>query len=241
MIRSAIAAAAVLLVGGVGIWLYAQHWHPSEHSYPFQGIDVSRHQGTIDWQELPRQGVDFAYIKASEGGDFHDTQFKINWRAAGAAGIGRGAYHFFTLCRSGAEQAANFLAAVPSDPGALPPAVDLEFGGNCSARPARETLLRELTTFLRLIEARSGKPALLYLTAEFDDAYQLSQAIDRPLWLRRIYLEPDFAGRPWTLWQASNMRRLSGIDGRVDWNAARLDLARIGPAFGAQGRAEKPR
>jgi lysozyme len=123
----------------------------------------------------------------------------------------------------------------------LPPAVDLEFGGNCSARPTRGTLLRELATFLRLVEARSGKPALLYLTAEFDDAYHVSQAIDRPLWLRRIYLEPDFGGRPWTLWQASNMRRLRGIDGRVDWNAARLDLARIAPAFGSQGRAEKPR
>ena len=142
MIRSAIATVAVLLVGGAAIWLYAQHWHPSEHSYPFQGIDVSRHQGTIDWQDLPRQGVDFAYIKASEGGDFRDTRFKTNWRAAGGAGIGRGAYHFFTLCRSGADQAANFLAAVPSDSGALPPAVDLEFGGNCSARPTRGTLLQ---------------------------------------------------------------------------------------------------
>lgn len=241
MIRSAIAAAATLLVGGVGMWLYAQHWHPSERAYPFQGIDVSRYQGSIDWRGLTHQGVDFAYIKATEGGDLRDSQFASNWRSAGAVGIARGAYHFFTLCRSGADQAANFLAAVPGDRDALPPAVDLEFGGNCSYRPPREQLLRELGTFLQRIEARSGKPALLYLTSEFDDAYRISEVIDRPLWLRSLYFEPQFGARHWTLWQASNLRQLRGIEGRVDWNAARLDLARIAPAFGNQGRAENPR
>ena len=82
---------------GLALWLYALHWHPSDAAWPGQGIDVSHHQGPIDWTALPVQGVDFAYIKATEGGDHRDTRFAENWRASRAAGVRRGAYHFFTL------------------------------------------------------------------------------------------------------------------------------------------------
>jgi lysozyme len=206
------------------VTLFAARWTPPRTSYPVQGIDVSGHQGEIEWPKLKSQGVDFAYIKATEGADFHDKAFARNWLGAKRAGIRRGAYHFFTLCRSGAEQAANFLAAMPQEADALPPAVDLEFLGNCRStkRMEPEVFRRELRSFLQLVERRTGMPTLLYLTAEFDEAYGVSAAFDRPLWLRRIILEPHFGARPWTMWQASNFRRLDGIKGRVDWNVARL-------------------
>jgi len=214
--------ALLLLV--LGVFLWAPRWTPSRASFPQQGIDVSSHQGQIDWAKLRDQGVEFAYIKASEGGDFRDQAFPRNWNAAGRAEIRRGAYHFFTLCRPGADQAANLLAAMPPDADALPPAVDLEFLGNCrtASRMTPIDLRRELKAFLDLVEKRTGQPTLLYLTQEFDDAYQVSANFDRPLWLRRIVLEPKFGSRPWTLWQASNFRRRDGINGRVDWNVARL-------------------
>ncbi|HXC73942.1 MAG TPA: GH25 family lysozyme [Sphingomicrobium sp.] len=213
----------LLLLVGAAFW-WAPRWTPSRSAHPVQGIDVSSHQGAIDWARLRAQRVDFAYIKASEGGDFRDRAFARNWDAAGRAGIRRGAYHFFTLCRPGADQAANFLAVVPPDATALPPAVDLEFLGNCTKanRMTPADLRRELSVFLQTVEARTGQPTLLYLTREFDDAYRVSVIFDRPLWLRRIILEPRFGARRWTLWQASNFRRLDGIDGRVDWNVARL-------------------
>src|SRR4051794_5467055 len=78
-------------------WTLAAAWHPSDSLYPLQGIDISHHQGAIDWARLPGQGVDFAYIKASEGGDHRDPAFAANWAGARKAGIRRGAYHFFTL------------------------------------------------------------------------------------------------------------------------------------------------
>jgi len=204
-----------------GLWLFASRWHPSDSEFPVQGIDVSHHQGRIDWSLLKSQGVDFAYIKASEGGDYRDPMFAANLKGAGESKIARGAYHFFTLCRSGADQAANFAKAVPGDPALLPLAVDLEFGGNCAARPSRAALLREIAAFLRAAEAHSGKPALLYLTAEFDAFYRVSEAFDRPLWVRSLVRRPAYGARPWRIWQASNFRRLRGIEGRVDWNAAR--------------------
>lgn len=198
----------------------AGRWHPSDATYPHQGIDVSNHQGVIDWKALPGQGVDFAYIKATEGGDFTDKAFMRNWQGAAAAGIERGAYHFFTLCRPGAEQAAHFIASVPVDARALPPAVDLEYLGNCGGRPKVADLHKELGDFLAAVEAHYGKRAVLYLTEEFDRAYRITSTYDRPLWLRSIVLEPDFGGQKWRIWQASNFRRLRGIAGRVDWNVA---------------------
>ena len=195
--------------------------HHSERRYPYRGIDVSHHQGRIAWVKLPRQGVDFAYIKATEGADHVDRRFSINWREAHAAGIRRGAYHFFTLCRSGRDQAAHFLRHVPAERAALPPAVDLEFPGNCRGRPSRAKFQRELSAFLRIVEVRYGKHAILYLTRKFDRHYRVSTTFSRHLWLRSLGAEPRFGARRWTIWQSSSSRSLKGVLGHVDWNVAR--------------------
>ena len=193
-------------------------WHPSRANFPVQGIDVSHHQGAIVWKSVAAEGADFAYIKASEGANLRDPAFAKNWNEAGAVGLRRGAYHFFTLCRLAADQATNFNATVPREATAMPPALDLEFGGNCAARPDREVLLSEIAIFIRMVEAQSGKPVILYLTTEFEDFYHVSDAINRPLWLRRHFLQPAYGARPWVMWQASSVRHVSGIKGRVDWN-----------------------
>ncbi len=136
VVAAVVSTAAVLAIVGTGFWfVWMPGYRPAlEHGERF-GIDVSSHQGSIDWQRVARDGIDFVYIKASEGGDAADARFRANWDGATSAGIEPGAYHFFTLCRSGADQAANFLESVPADRHALAPAVDLEFDGNCSRRP----------------------------------------------------------------------------------------------------------
>src|SRR6516165_7639969 len=105
--------AAIVALGVVALapFLYPQLetgwlWHD------VIGVDVSGHQGDIDWLSLAAGGVAFAYIKATEGGDFRDKQFQKNWDGARTAGMLRGAYHFFTQCRSGADQATNFIRTV---------------------------------------------------------------------------------------------------------------------------------
>jgi lysozyme len=216
--------AVATLVAAAMWWLTRTEsgdWHPSTLRYPRQGIDVSHHQGTIRWSLLPNAGVDFAYIKATEGGDYVDATFATNWAGAKAVGIERGAYHFYSLCRPGAEQAANFIRVVPRTPEALPPAIDLEYLGNCDKPVSVATFHRELDAFIRLVERRYRQPVVLYLTGEFDRTYHVSARVDRPLWLRSILAEPRFGARPWALWQASSFRRLPGIAGRVDWNVAR--------------------
>jgi len=192
------------------------------------GIDVSNHQGVIDWHQVADDDVSFAYIKATEGKDFVDKQFADNWAKSSAAGIPHGAYHFFTLCSSGAEQARNFLKVVPSDPKALPPAVDLEFAG-CRSRPDNATVQRELSTFISTVEDRLGKPLVVYVLPAFEKLYPIEPTLQRDQWQRKLFRRP--AGTDWSLWQASDRAHVDGIDAPVD-----LDVGRAGTNFAASGR-----
>lgn len=217
---------APLLVGGValvavivavGAWLWASS-RPTDRG-PLEagerwGIDVSAHQHEIDWARVEGDGIEFAYIKATEGGDFVDDRFAANWAGAGDAGVDRGAYHYFTLCRPGADQAANFLAIAPPDAGALPPVVDLEFVGNCSGRPSPEDLIRELAVFVERVEAAWGQELVLYLMDDFDEQYGVREAFDRRTWVRSLGERP--ATDEWLIWQTSDVAVVDGIEGGVD-------------------------
>lgn len=208
----------------VGAVVYFITFHPDADRYPVRGIDVSHHQGVIDWPKVAGTGIAFAYIKATEGGDFSDRRFQHNRRGASAAGLRIGAYHFFTFCRPGIEQAAHFIATVPTDPDMLPPAVDLEFGGNCTKSAHILDTDKELAAFLDIVEAHYGVKALLYATPEFYAAHLANKKIDNPLWLRSILFEPSYNRHPWTLWQYHNRGRIAGIAGPVDYNVFAASL-----------------
>lgn len=165
---------------------------------------------------------DWDVAEATEGGDFVDDRFASNWRAAGEAGLRRGAYHFFTLCTPGAVQAENFLKTVPADARALAPAVDLELKGNCAQRPPRQWVHRELGAFLDAVESATGQQAILYLGQSwdgFETRYRVKDAFDRPIWQRSIILRPR---SDWRVWQLSGMARVEGVSGPVDFNVGRL-------------------
>lgn len=205
----------VVGLAGVGGVFYYRNYSPDRSSYPLRGIDVSRHQGQIDWPAVAKSDVAFVILKATEGGDHVDERFAANLAGAEAAGLAVGAYHFFTFCKPGAEQARNFLAAVPRDRRLLPPVVDLEFGGNCSARPSVDDLKRELVAFLQPVEAAFGRPAIFYVMN--DAATQYADALpDRQRWVRSIAWPPS--GADWVYWQYHDEGRINGIDGDVDLN-----------------------
>lgn len=233
---------AVALAAGLGsMQLFNGGWirfnYPRSAQYPVQGIDVSHHQGQIDWAQVAKAPhIKFAIIKATEGGDYRDPQFGANWRAAGAAGLLRGAYHFFTFCRAGIDQARNFLAAAEFARDSLPPIVDLEFGGNCNRVPTQPELAAELSAFLTAIAARDGRKPIFYATAEFRDAYLGNgrmQLLPHHLWIRDLFAAPP--GTPcadWTMWQYANNGRVPGIATPVDLNAFCGTAAALAAVFG---------
>lgn len=227
---AAVATAILVMVCGVGgALLYAgiiRFNHPSLEAFPIQGVDVSHHQGAIDWGSLQSSRVRFAYIKASEGATFRDPRFLINWSQARQVGVIPGAYHYFTLCRPGAEQASNFLAVLSTAIGRrLPPAIDLEYGGNCVNRPTVSEFWAELDEFLEIVERQAGCRAVLYVTKEFHETYVVARAHDRRLWVRNIYRQPPLPDPTWHLWQFANRGRMPGVETYVDLNAFRGDAA----------------
>lgn len=211
----------VLVVLAAAAWwfLWVPNWRPPLRAGERYGIDVSNHQGAVDWGRVAGDDIDFAYVKATEGGDFTDARFAENWRGAQAASLDRGVYHFFTLCTPGAVQAAHFLRVAPPEPGVLAPSVDLELAGNCRQRPDREVVYRELDAFLALVEEAWGRKTLLYVGDDFDHPYPVRERLGRPLWHRRFLLRPDVDG--WTIWQLHGYARVEGVTGQVDLNVMR--------------------
>jgi lysozyme len=186
------------------------------------GVDVSRWQGVIDWEKLRKQGANFAYIKATDGGDHLDPMFMKNWRGAEAAGLKRGAYHFFYWCRPASEQAAWFIRNVPKDSDALPPVIDVEWNhlSSCKRRPSRATVLEKMQVFMNRLERHYGKRPVIYTTPDFYDDNLRGAFRDYDFWLRSTADIPAhvYPGRKWLFWQYSGSGKSHGVDGPIDLN-----------------------
>ena len=192
--------------------------YPSHSRYMVRGLDISHHQGKISWERIPTDVVDFVYIKASEGGDFLDREFSYNWKMADTMGVARGAYHFFTFCTSGREQAEHFVATVGKSHGELPPAVDIEYSGNCSLRLSDGDLKKELDAFNSVVREAWGVETVYYAPREIYSKYPHSFE-GHKVWGRAIMTPPSrYYNDQWVLWQFSSFGRVAGIEGPVDQN-----------------------
>lgn len=212
------ALAVVIGLATVVAWTFAHHWHPSSSSYAFQGVDVAEEQGAIDWWTVRAGGADFAYLRATIGADGRDARFEAHWADVYATGMRRGAIHVYSLCRLAADQANNFNTTVPRTDDALPAAVEIDFSPDCTSRPERDVVVSEMRRFLTMVESHTGKPVLLKVSQRFDTTYRLSEAIPRPIWAVQDFFPPDYAARPWRMWQATDMRRIDGVAGPVNWD-----------------------
>ncbi|WP_159567324.1 glycoside hydrolase family 25 protein [Budvicia diplopodorum] len=214
---------AIIGIGALTIYSlyhgYLRFNYPTLAEFPIQGIDISNHQKQIDWDSIDKDKVRFIFVKASEGADFKDKSFKANWESARKRNFIVGAYHFFTFCKSGEQQAKNFIETVPHEPGILPPIIDLEYGGNCQSNLSKEQVITEITVLINRLEAFYHKKPILYVTSEFFDDYAAYQFEGNPIWIRNIYRQPLLTdGRSWTFWQYGNRGRIEGIDTFVDLN-----------------------
>jgi lysozyme len=187
------------------------------------GIDVSHHNGSINWSLVKKGLVGFAYVKASEGMDDIDPLFVANWNSLGEQGIPRGAYHFFVTEDDPQEQAKLFLSVYQPQEGDLLPAIDIEVLGKGSGTDAPE----RLRVFIELIRAAVGTSPVIYTSARFWDTDMASTpelliAIrDCPLWIAEYEVTapkiPEGWTR-WTIWQWEPDGAIAGISGGVDRN-----------------------
>ena len=107
-----VAATGLLVLAVAGMRVLGDrrsHVDVDRSRYPVVGLDISSHNGVPDFDSIAAAGVDFVYLKATEGTSFHDPAFMRNYLAAKRAGLKVGAYHFFRFDCDGTRQAALFL------------------------------------------------------------------------------------------------------------------------------------
>ena len=198
---------------------------PKPTDFEIHGIDVSKYQGLIDWNQVKNAGVQFAWIKATEGGDHTDSQFQRNWIEAKAAGIPRGAYHFVYWCRPWQEEMAWFQQNVPVEPDALPPVLDVEAtpeSKSCKRKLYAEEVVPQMRAMLQAMERHFGKKPVIYSTVDFYAGILSNGALsDYPIWVRSTKYSPavKYGSRRWYFWQYQSDARIPGISGKVDRNA----------------------
>jgi len=218
--------AVLAVVGAAGLtgrYVWLPGYRPALDPGETYGVDVSNHQGQINWRAVADSHVSFAFIKATEGSTYVDPDFASDLAQAKSAGLLAGAYHFFTLCSPGASQAANFLKIAPPGSTALQPAVDLELSGNCSARPSLGQVRSQLSDFLTIVERATNKPVIFYVGASFEQRYPLQVIESGPLWKRSILLRPSGS---WAIWQVDASAHVDGIAGPVDLDVMKGDAVR---------------
>ncbi|MCX7560960.1 GH25 family lysozyme [Sulfitobacter sp. F26204] len=199
--------------------------NPRPGRFPVHGIDAARFQTSINWNSARANGVNFAFLKATEGGDLLDPAFKDHWQGAGRAAVVRGAYHFYYFCTSPEVQAQWFIRNVPRSRGTLPPVLDMEwnpFSPTCAkVRPPAAEVQRQMRVWLRIVEAHYGQRPIIYTTPRFYEENNLKSFHGYEYWLRSTAKTPReaYPGEGWTFWQYSATGLIPGIQGEVDLNA----------------------
>ncbi len=234
-----ILAFSILLILAVGSWLlmqwlayrkakftrYAAFGINIPNDYEIHGIDVSKYQQIIAWEEVRDMEVasirlGFAFIKATEGIGNMDPQFNRNWKKTRSNDVVRGAYHFFIASKDGKMQAENFIRRVDLETGDLPPVLDVEQRNGVS----REQLQKEVKKWLDAAEAYYHVRPIIYTNVDFYNQNLGSGFDDYPLWVAHYYQqERPRISRGWSFWQHSDRGNVNGITSRVDFNVFRGD------------------
>lgn len=221
-IAMAIVVVTGLLVAGLAIWRALRPREPhvdvNRDRYPVRGVDLSAHNGVVDFDSLAAAGIDFVYLKASEGISFRDQAFVRNYEAAHRAGLTVGAYHFFRFDCDGELQSDNFLRAVAGMRLDLPLAVDVEEWLNA---PGETTaIIRERLRILVALLRVHGYKVMIYTNKQgharfVRDGFRSQECPE--VWICS-FTTPPLGHEPWRLWQHSHIGRLPGVRGPVDMN-----------------------
>ncbi len=200
--------------------------------YTIHGIDISHHQGAIDWERLQKarigdEPLSFVFVKATEGQSVLDANFNDNFYEAREHGFIRGAYHYFSPGVSPRLQAEYYLHQAKLEDGDLAPVLDIEEAGALSAEELKNAAL----VWLQIVEKKHKTPPIIYTNYKFKLQYLSGKEFDRyPYWIAHYYVDKlEYKGQ-WKFWQYTDSGRLLGIRGNVDcnvYNGSMYDLKQL--------------
>jgi lysozyme len=189
---------------------------------PAEGVDVSGQQPNVDWQAVAGTGRMFSFIKATESTTLLDHMFVDHWKNAEAAGLLRGARHFFRPQQDAVAQAQFFLAQLPTR-GELPPVLDVEVSDSTS--PAQ--LAGGIRVWVSYVNANFARP-LIYTSPAFWELALLLPEIGASADLWVASWGTPTPGKvsgwsSWAFWQYSNRCTVPGIPGAANNDANRFN------------------
>ena len=207
---------ALLLIGKMMIPPAEAEFYPRTDSEVL-GIDISHHQGDIDWSRVDQYNgkpISFIYVKATEGTTYQDPMYQEYFAGARYYTIPMGSYHYFRTSSSIKGQFLNFISTVDKDRQDLVPMVDLEECKNWSSNNFRDSLNK----FLYLMEDYYGKKPILYTVNSFYNQYLQEDYKDYMFCIGRYGKnQPNLLdGNDWTIWQYTEKGKVTGIERPVD-------------------------
>ncbi len=218
-------AGAAALVVFMGFYVMRHYILPrsvtvDRYRYPVAGLDISNHNGDIDFDAVCADDYQFVFIKASEGKTHKDAAFDRNYTAAREAGLKVGAYHFFRKNRTGKEQADNMLGAIQGKHFDLPLVIDLEDDWGNGATTGRDTALERVLEMISILKDK-GYDVMIYTNLDGYNKYYKDMLGDCALWLCS-FTSPDLLpDMPHCIQQYSHWGTVNGVKGNVDLNVYR--------------------
>lgn len=199
--------------------LYGDAEYPE--GFEIHGIDISHYQGKIDWEQLKNAmikgcPVRFVIIKSTEGSSRLDENFRENFNQARDFSFIRGVYHFWSNKSTAREQAYYFLDQVHLTDGDLPPVLDIE---HKPADKSVEDFQRDVLTWLHIVEDKYHVKPIIYTYYKFKEQYLSAPVFDDyPYWIAHYYVDKVQYKGKWKFWQHTDVGKLPGIKGYVDFN-----------------------
>lgn len=196
-----------------------------------KGIDVSEHNGHVDWAKVKSSGQVFAFARVSDGLNFADSEFAANWAGIKSVGLKRGAYQYFRPGQDALAQADLMVSKIGVlGAGDLPPVIDVETANGQSS----STVVSAVRVWLDRVKSKTGRDPIVYAAAGFwDTLSNTSQFAPQKLWVANYGAQcpymPGTWGK-WSFWQDSESGNVPGVSGGIDtdqFNGTLADLTAL--------------
>ncbi|MDE6621906.1 MAG: Ig-like domain-containing protein, partial [Lachnospiraceae bacterium] len=192
------------------------------------GIDVSRHNGTIDWNAVKASGVDYVIIRcgyrgSSTGVLIEDQNFKTNIKGATEAGLKVGVYVFSQAVNEveAVKEASLAVSLVKGYNLTYPIFIDTESSGGRADKIDKATRTAVVNAFCQTVASAGYKPGIYASKTWFEDKLNMGAIGSYKIWLAQYSATPTYKGR-YDMWQYSSKGKISGINTDVDLNYSYL-------------------
>lgn len=205
-----------------------------------KGIDISHHQGDIDFEKL-KGNIDFAMVRTSYGSFYEDRKYKQNIKGLEKINVPYGLYHFSyaTDVETAKKEASSFINLIKNYNPTYPVVIDIEYSDR-TADVRKDTLVDIANVFCKMVE-EAGYYAMIYANLDYFNNKLNSNVLDKyDKWLAQWTSKPTY-NKPFGIWQYSSKGSVPGINGNVDLNISYKDYPSIIKGNGAAGNTEEPK